>query len=226
MLLWFASVFLLTYTFPDIELTDLEIDAAGTVWLLPVSDPAVVRLVSNGEQSRFETGIAGLPSGIAVSPTGRWALSFLSPGMVCKFDQFDILLEELTVSSPGDILFSGFTIWIIDYIHGSIVSADGDVIARNCAGKDSRLCGGRAGQGIVSGPSGVFLIEAGESPEKIADHGSACYTEDGILLLIDGTLLILDGDTLFTDLPHLRISASPDGETVILWGNAAPVVLE
>ena len=186
----------------------------------------MIRLDADGEQNRLETGIAGVPSGLAVSPTGRWALSFLSPGMVCKFDQGDILLEELTVSSPGDILFSGFTLWIIDNIHGNIVSADGDVIARNCAGRDSRLCGGRTGQGIVSGPAGVFLIEAGEIPERIAEHGSACYTEDGILLLVDGTLFTMGGDTLFTDLPHLRISASPDGETVILWGDSAPVVLE
>ncbi len=226
MLLWFVSAFLLTYNFPDIELTDLEIDAAGIVWLLPVSGQVMIRLDADGEQNRLETGIAGVPSGLAVSPTGRWALSFLSPGMVCKFDQGDILLEELTVSSPGDILFSGFTLWIIDNIHGSIVSADGDVIARNCAGRDSRLCGGRAGQGIVSGPAGVFLIEAGEIPERIAEHGSACYTEDGLLLLVDGTLFTLGGDTLFTDLPHLRISASPDGETVILWGDSVPLVLE
>ncbi len=226
MLLWFVSALLLTYNFPDIELTDIEIDAAGTVWLLPVSGQVMIRLDADGEQNRLETGIAGVPSGLAVSPTGRWALSFLSPGMVCKFDQGDILLEELTVSSPGDILFSGFTLWIIDNIHGNIVSADGDVIARNCAGRDSRLCGGRTGQGIVSGPAGVFLIEAGEIPERIAEHGSACYTEDGILLLVDGTLFTMGGDTLFTDLPHLRISASPDGETVILWGDSAPVVLE
>ncbi len=226
MLLWFVSALLLTYNFPDIELADLEIDAAGTVWLLPVSDPAVIRLNSNGEQDRFETGIAGLSSGISVSSTGRWALSFPSPGIVCKFDQAGILLEELTVSSPGDVLFSGFTIWIIDNIHGNIVSADGGVIARNCAGRDSRLCGGRTGQGIVSGSSGVFLIEAGEIPERIAEHGSACYTHDGILLLVDGTLFTLDEDTLFTDLPHLHISASPDGKTVILWGNATARVLE
>ena len=226
MLLWFVSALLLTYNFPDIELTDLEIDAAGTVWLLPVSGQILIRLDTDGEQSRFDTGIAGVPSGLTVSPTGRWALSFLSPGMVCKFDQNDILLEKLTVSNPGDILFSGFSMWIIDNIHGNIVSAHGDVIARNCAGRDSRLCRAGAGQGIVSGPAGVFLIEAGEIPEMIAEHGSGCYTEDGILLLVDGTLFTPGGDILFTDLPHLRISASPHGETVILWGNADPVVLE
>ncbi len=226
MLLWFVSALLLTYNFPDIELADLEIDAAGTVWLLPASAPAVIRLESDGLQSRFETGIAGLPSGIAVSPTGRWAVSFQSPGTLCRFDRDDVLVQQVDIPGSGDVLFSGLTIWTMDNASGCIISTDGEVIARNCADRDSRFSSMRAGQVIVSGPAGVFLVEAGEIPERIADHGSACFSREGILLLKDGVLQIFQGEIILTDIPWSRVSASPDGKTVILWGNALPLVLE
>ncbi len=227
MLLWFASAFLiLAYDFPDTELTDLEIDAAGIIWLLPVSDPAVIRIDAHGGQERFETGIAGLPSGLALSRTGRWAISFQNPGVLLKYDSDDILLEETALSNPGDILFSGLNIWIIDTIRGNVISSSGEVVARNCGNRDSRLCLERTGLGMISGSYGIFLLEAGEIPVRIADTGSACFSKDRILLLIDGTLRIPEGDTLLTDLPYSRISASPDGETVVLWGNALPMVLE
>ncbi|MEA3266254.1 MAG: hypothetical protein U9P42_04855 [Candidatus Fermentibacteria bacterium] len=227
MLLWFVSALLtLAYDFPYIELIDLEIDAAGTVWLLPLSDPAVIRLESGGSQSRFETGVAGLPSGITVSPTGRWAISFQSPGALCRFDRDDVLVEKMDISSSGDVLFSGLTTWTIDNASSCVVSTDGEVIARNCADINSRFSSIRAGQVIVSGPAGVFLIEAGEIPERIAFHGSACFSREGIMLLKDGVLQMFQGEIILTDVPWSRISASPDGETVILWGNAAPMVLE
>ncbi|MCK5034887.1 MAG: hypothetical protein KAS73_03260 [Candidatus Sabulitectum sp.] len=227
MLLWFVSTLLtLAYAFPDIELIDIEIDAAGTVWLLPASDPAVIRVESDGLQSRFETGVAGLPTGIAVSPTGRWAVSFQSPGALCRFDRDDVLVEQMDIPSSGDVLFSGLTIWTIDNASGCVISTDGDVIARNCADRDSRFSSMRAGQVIVSGPAGVFLVEAGETPERIANHGSACFSPEGILLLKDGVLQIFQGEIILTDIPWSRVSASPDEETVILWGNVAPLVLE
>lgn len=226
MLLWFVSTLLLAYDFPDTELTDLEIDAAGTVWLLPVSDPAVIRLEPNGGQSRFETGFAGLPSGLALSAAGRWMISYQSPGALCKYDQDDILLEEISWPNPGDILFSGLNIWVVDTIRGNVISSNGEVIARNCGNRDSRLCLERTGLGMISGSNGVFLLEAGEIPVEIAVEGSTCFSPKGILLLEDGTLRVFEGDTLLTDLPYSRISASPDGGTIILWGNAVPMVLE
>ncbi|MCK5133477.1 MAG: hypothetical protein KAR40_15160 [Candidatus Sabulitectum sp.] len=225
-MLWFVSALFLAYDFPDTELTDLEIDAAGIVWLLPVSDPAVIRIDTDGRQERFETGRAGLPSGLALSPAGRWAISFQNPGVLLKYDSDDILLEEISLTSPGDILFSGLTIWTIDTIRGNVISASGEVIARNCGNRDSRLCLERTGLGMISGSGGVFLLEAGEIPVRIADSGSACFSTNGILLLEDGILRLFEGDTLLTDLPYSRISASPDGGTIILWGNAVPMVLE
>ncbi|MCD4707185.1 MAG: hypothetical protein K8S62_05545 [Candidatus Sabulitectum sp.] len=226
MLLWFVSTLFLAYDFPDTELTDLEIDAAGTVWLLPVSDPAVIRLKANGEQNRFETGFADLPAGLALSAAGRWAISFQSSGVLLKYDSDDILLEEIAVPGPGDVLFSGLSIWTVDIMRGNVISSNGEIIARNCGSRDSRLCLERTGLGMISGSRGVFLLEAGEIPVRIADNGSACFSQNGILLLCDGTLKTIEGDTLLTDLPYSRISASPGGETTVLWGNAVPMVLE
>ncbi len=227
MLLWCVSTLLtLAYSFPDTELTDLEIDAAGIVWLLPVSGHTVIRVDADGGQEYFETGIAGLPSGLALSPVGRWCVAYQTPGVICEYDRDDILLEETTMFNSGDILFSGLSIWIVDTIRGNVISSNGEIIARNCANRNSRLCGRRTGRGIISGSAGIFFIESGEIPVKMAENGSACFTAEEILLLRDGTLQEYEGDTLLTDLPYSRVSASPDGETIVLWGNSIPMVLE
>ena len=226
MLLWFVSALLLAFDFPDIELRDLEIDASGTIWLLPESESVVIRLEEDGQRSRFETGFAGLPAGLAVSPTGRWIVSYQNPGVIHIFDQTDILSEEIILSNPGDVMFSGLTVWTIDTLKNYVITSNNEIVARNCCNSNSRLCLQRTGTGISSGPYGVFLLEWGERGAKIADSGSACFSDDGILILSGGTLFIHGGDTLLTDLPYSRISASPEGETVVLWGNAIPLVIE
>lgn len=227
MLLWFVSTLLvLAYDFPDTELTDLEIDAAGSVWLLPLSDPAVIRIDPDGNQNRFETGVAGFSSGLSLSGAGKWVVSYRIPGIIQKYNHSDILLEEIEFTGSGDILLSGLNLWIFDTIRGNVVSSTGEVIARNCGNRDSRFSLQRTGLGLISGPFGVFLIEAGEIPVKLADYGSACFSEKGILLLSDGTLQILDGSILETELPYSRVSSSPDGKIVVLWGNSVPLVLE
>ena len=226
MLLWFVSALLLSFDFPDIELCDLEIDASGTIWLLPESESVIIRLKQNGQQSRFDTGFAGLPAGLAVSPTGRWIVSYQSPGVIHIYDRNDILSEERVSSNPGDVLFSGLAVWTIDTVKNYVITSNNEIVARNCCNSNSRLCLERAGNGISSGQYGVFLLESGEISTKIADSGSACFSDDGILLLTDGNLFVYGGDTLLTDLPYSRISASPGGETVVLWGNALPMVLE
>jgi hypothetical protein len=214
------------FDFPDIALRDLEVVSADTVWLLPVSAPAVIRLDSNGNRSSFETGYAGLPSGLSTFPSGRWAISFQNPGVVLEYNSEDILLREVEFTDAGDVLLLGLNIWVVDVLRGSVTDLNGTVVAGNCADAGSRLCRGPSGCGIVNGSGGVFVIEPGEVPEKVAASGSACYSSDGILLLDGGTLLQYQGDTLLTELPYTRISASPDGETVVLWGREVPMVLE
>ena len=226
MLLWFVSALLLAYDFPDIVFCDLEIDVSGTVWLLPESESVIIRLKENGQQSRFDTGFAGLPAGLAVSPTGKWMISYQNPGVVHIYDQDDILTEEVSLPGPGDILFSGLALWAVDTVRQNVISSNNDIVARNCCNSHSRLCLERTGSGISSGSYGVFLLESGETTEKLSDSGSACFSEDGILILKDGNLFVYDGDTLLTDMPYNRISASPGGETVVLWGNSLPLVLE
>ncbi len=226
MLLWFVSTLFLAYDFPDIVLCDLEIDVSGTIWLLPESESVVIRLEQNGQQSRFDTGFVGIPAGLALSPTGKWIVSYQNPGVIRVFDQNDILSEEIFLPSPGDILFSGLALWAIDTIKNNVITSNSEIVAMNCCNSRSRICLERTGSGISSGPYGVFLLESGETRVQIADSGSACFSEDGILILRDGNLVIHGGDTLLTDLPYSRISASPDGETVVLWGNSHPMVLE
>jgi hypothetical protein len=226
-LLWFVSALLtLAYEFPDTELTDVSIDSEGTVWLLPVSDPAIIRLYPDGEIQRFETGNAGLSTGLAISSTGDWLLPDKAGSVILRYNADDIITEVIPVSNPGDVLFSGLSIWCIDTMRGDVVSTSGGVIARDCGGRNSRLCGERSGRSMISGPEGVFLIQEGETAVKIAETGSACFSSRGILILSEGVLRVYGGDTLETDLLHTRISASPDGGMVVLWGGTSPLVLE
>ncbi len=226
MLLWFVSVILISgYSFPDIDIIDLEIDAAGTVWLLS-SSSQVIRLDSSGSFSSFSPAFYGFPSGFSVSPTGKWVLSYLNPGVVCRYDQNDILVQEISFPNAGDVIITGLNIWVIDADRGYVISSQGEVIGRNCVDRNSRFSQQKAGQVIVSGSMGVFLVEAGSVPVKIAETGSGCFSENGILLLTNGYLLEIGGDTLLTELPYNHVSASPVGDMVILWGNGKPVVLE
>ncbi|MCD6586940.1 MAG: hypothetical protein J7K88_00155 [Candidatus Fermentibacteraceae bacterium] len=227
MLLWCVSTFLiLSFSFPDTPIKDLEIDNCGTIWLLPVSDPGVIRLDSLGNRQSFETGYAGLPSGLAVSPSGRWVVCFQNPGILLEYDEDDILIDEVSMQSVGDVLLPGLRIWAVDTARGNVVYPGGEIIARNCAGSFSRLCRGPSGSGMVSGSEGVFIVEPGELPVRIAGSGSACYSSRGILILDSGVLCVYQGDTLSTDIPYSSISASPDGEIVVLWGGETPLVLE
>lgn len=227
MLPWCVSAFLiLSFSFPDTPVKDLEIDNCGTVWLLPVSNPVVIRLDSLGNRQSFETGFAGLPSGLAVSPSGRWVVCFQNPGILLEYDEDDILIDEVSMQGIGDVLMPGLRIWAVDTARGNVVYPGGEIIARDCAGADSRLCRGSSGSGMVSGSAGVFIVEPGELPVKIAESGSACYSSLGILLLNTGILSVYQGDTLLTDLSCSCISASPNGDIVVLWGGGTPLVLE
>lgn len=227
MLLWFASAFLLlAWEFPDTELTDMAIDSRGIVWLLPVSDPAVIRIGLDGEYYRFETGNPGLSAGLAVSRAGRWLLSDGAGSVLRRYDADDLPIETIHVSNPGDVLFYGLSIWYIDTMRGNVMSSTGAVVARDCGDRNSRLCAEPGGLGMISGPRGVFLLQEGETPEKIAETGSACFSSRGILILSAGVLRVFDGDTLETGLLNDRISASPDGEIVILWGGSSPQVFQ
>ena len=93
---------------------------------------------------------------------------------------------------------------------------------------DSRLSVAPNGSALIDGAEGVFLLQYGEIAEKIAEKGSACYSEAGILVLSDGVLVnsSTGPDTVLTDLPHLFLSSSPDGRIVVLWGSSSPLILE
>jgi hypothetical protein len=221
-----SAFLILSFSFSDTPVKDLEIDNYGTVWLLPVSEPGVIRLDSLGNRQCFETGFAGLPSGLAVSPSGRWVVCFQNPGILLEYDEDDILIDEVSMQGAGDVLMSGLRIWAVDTARGNVVYPGGEIIARDCAGSDSRLCRGPSGSGMVSGSAGVYIVEPGELPVRIAQSGSACFSSQGILVLNSGILSVYQGDTLLTDLSCSCISASPNGDIVVLWGGNMPMVLE
>ncbi len=232
MLQWFVSLILVaSYSYPqyDFNYADLEVENDGTVWILPISGSEILRLTNDGESEVFDIGFAGIPEGLTVASTGRFAVSFRSPFSVYVFDSEDRLLEELGTESIGDIIFSGFSILGTDIFQNEIISIQGNErIWRNCVSYDSRLSAAPNGSILLDGSGGIYLLRFGESAEKIAEKGSACYSEAGILVLSDGVLVNFstEPDTVLTDLPYSFLSSSPDGKTVVLWGSSSPLILE
>lgn len=225
---WFASVLLLlSYDFSNIHPADLEIDSRGTVWVLSAYEPSITRFDPSGGTTTVFMDIRGLPAGLALSAAGRWAVSCPASGSILVFDRNDLLISEIPCDNPGDIVFSGLDIRAVDTAGGSLVIPGGEVVARNCAGRNSRLSAGGSGKILVSGFRGIFLVEHGRGVEQLADAGSACMTPGGVLILRDGLLYLQNGDTLSTATDGDRLSASPSGETVVVWGGTVPpVVLE
>lgn len=227
MLPWFASVLLLfSYDFSNVHPADLEIDSRGTVWILSAFEPSIVRLDPEGGRTTFIIDMEGLAAGLSVSPAGRWAVPCPASGSILFFDRNDLLISEIPCDNPGDVVFSGLDILAIDTASGSIVIPGGEVLARNCAGRNTRLSAGRSGEILVSGLKGVFLVEQGRGIEPLAVAGSACFTAGGILVLQNGILYFHQGDTLSIDADGNRLSSSPSGETVVIWGGTVPMVLE
>jgi hypothetical protein len=224
---WFASVLLLlSYDFANVYPADLEIDSRGTVWVLSAFEPSITRLDSTGGRTTFLMDTRGLFSGLSVSATGRWAVSCPATGSILVFDRNDLFISEISLDSPGDIVFNDLDIWAVDTAGGSLVIPGGEVVARNCAARNSRLSAGRSGNVLVSGLKGVFLVEQGRGMERLAEAGSACITPGGILILQNHTLYFQNGDTLSTAPNGNRLSASPSGEIVVIWGGTVPMVLE
>ena len=234
MLQWFVSFILLaSYSFPfpqsNFFIADLEVENDGTIWVLRNSGSEIVRLSSDGESEIFNINYAGIPEGLAINSTGRFAVSFKSPFSVCIFNSDDRLLEEFQCEAIGDISFSGFSILLSDPFQNEVVSLpDMERVWRNCVSSDSRLSAAPNGSTIIDGSAGVFLLQFGETAKKIAEKGTACFSEDGILVLADGVLINItaESDTVLTDLPHTFLSSSPDGKIVVLWGSSPPIILE
>jgi DNA-binding beta-propeller fold protein YncE len=224
---WFASAFLLlSYSFSGLIPTDVSVDPRGTVWVLAAGEPLLTRLSSDGERVDVQLDMEGLPCGLAVSPTGTWAVSCPAEGRVLVYDRDDILVSETSTRSPGDLVFSGLELWVVDTASGSLGVPGEEPVARNCAGRNSRLSPGTGGRVLVCGPSGVFLVERGRGISRIADSGWGCFSGDDILLLHDGYVFTSMGDTLHSGVEAERITSSPFGGPLVVWGERSPAVLE
>lgn len=234
MLLWFVSLALTvisSYSFPqsNFVFADLEVENDGTIWILQNSGSEIVRLTDDGRSEVFDISYSGIPDGLTITSTGRFAVSFRSPFSVRVYNSEDRLLEEFDTETIGDIVFSGFTILGTDVFQNEVISLpEKERIWRNCVSNDSRLSYAPNGSTLIDGSRGVFLLRFGEVAERLAEKGSACFSKDGILVLSDGVLLnsSSDLDTLLSDLPHSFLSSSPDGKIVVLWGSSSPLILE
>lgn len=227
MLPWFASVFLLlSYNFTGLHPADIEIDSQDVIWVLSSIEPVLIRLGPDGTESVFEMDMAGLPSGLAVSPGGRWAVSCPWRDEIVVFDSNDIPVDVLPADSPGDLLWSGLDIWVTDTAAGSVRILHGPVVARDCAGRDSRLSAGRSGDVLITGSRGVFLVSLGETAEALSSEGNACFGREDVVLVENGTVHTLSGDTLATGVQGNRLSASPSGDIIVVWGGATPALVE
>ncbi len=210
MLPWFVSTSLLLLpALNGIVPVDIEIDNSGRLWVLSALEPAVYRITMSGERDRFEVEDSGPLSGLALSPGGRWAVSSRNSGKITVFNSDDLVIEELVVGTPGDLVFTGMDIWVVDISTGDIISPWSGLIVRGVASADSRLCAGKGGEVLVSGSSGVFSLSSGQSPVSVAQSGSACFSGDSIMVEENAVL-----------------SSSPSRDMVIRWGPDTFEVLE
>jgi len=224
---WFASLLLLlSYDTAGLFPTDAAVDTQNTIWLLSSSSPALTRLYANGETVEIELDMEGMPGGLAVSPTGRWAVSSPSEGRVFIYDRNDIPVGEIQVDNPGDLVFNGLDLWVVDTATGSFGIPGDQPVLRDCAGRNTRISAGGNGRIIFSGSRGVFLFEQGEPLRSIAGSGAGCFTARGILLLQEGTLFFADGDTLGSNLTGSWVASSQSEGPVVVWGASGLSVVE
>ncbi len=224
---WFASGLLtLAWSFGTVTPSDVAVDDSGVIWVLSAGEPVLTRYRSDGSSERIVIDTRGLPGGLAVSPTGMWAVSVPARNEILVFDRDDVLLYTETAESPGDLVFQGMDLLVVDTAAGTLGPPGGGPVARDCAGRSTRISRGPGGDMLLSGRGGVFLLRAGASPVTLSPEGSGCYTGDGVLLLSGGYLYMYRGDTLATGLSAPMLASSPAGGPVALWGADGVTVLE
>ena len=227
MLPWFASLLLiLSYNTAGHFPLDAAVDPQGNIWLLSSAEPSVLRLQPDGETVRIELDMEGMPGGLAVSPTGRWAVSSPSDGRILVYDRNDILVREIPADSPGDLVFNGLELWVVNTSMGSLGVAEGQTLARDCAGRNTRISSGGNGRILLNGSRGVLLFEQGQTIRSIASSGSGSFSSNGILLLQEGFLLTAEGDTLGSGLSGSWIASSVFGGPVVVWGSSGLSVVQ
>lgn len=224
---WFASGLLtLAWSFGSVSPSDVAVDDSGVIWVLSAGEPVLTRYHSDGSSERIVMDTGGLPAGLAVSPTGMWAVSFPARNEILVFDRNDVLLYTETAENPGDLVFQGLDLLVVDTAAGTLGPPGGAPVARDCAGRSTRISRGPGGDMLLSGRNGVLQLRTGASPTVIVSEGSGCYTEEGVLLLSGGYLFMYRGDTLATGLSAPMLASSPGGGPVALWGADGVTVLE
>lgn len=218
---WFASLILLfTPTFPPGNYTDLEIAGDGSIWILPEGRPELVCLHPSGTVTRhFLEGIS-LPAGLALDGTGGVLVSDASGGTITVYSsRIQPVSTAAVQGTPGDVVLAGMSVWYLDTERGAVLDTGGLLIARDVPDR-GRLFFSR-GRGLLTG-EGVILVNRGQEPVLLSSTGDGCIAGDLVLLLRDSVLVTSDGDTLLCPVLHPRVSASPDGGTVVLWGGDRP----
>lgn len=223
---WFASALLLLYHFPQVVPVDVEVDSEHVVWILSAAEPSLFRCSPDGSVFRFDLETDGLPSGLAVSPTGRWAVSVRSEGRIILFDEDDLPEGDLSAESPGDVVFSGLEIWAVNTAMGSLGPPGGQPVVSGTVNRWTRLVPGPSGSLLLTGSSGVFIMDPGVPPVMLAGSGSACFHGRRVVLKSGGVVFSIDGDTLFTEAPDGEIASSRYEGPLVVWGDSGISVLE
>lgn len=218
---WFASLLaLFLHTFPTGNYTDLEVSRDGTVWVLLEGRAELIAVPASGQSTRHFLEGVSLPAGLALDGTGGILVSDAATGTITVYNS---LVQPVSTTSvhgtPGDIVVAGMSVWYVDTERGAVLDTEGFLIARDLP-YGGRLFFSR-GMGLLTG-EGVFLISRGQEPVVLSATGTGCTAGDRVLLLRDSALVSTGGDTLLFPVLNDRVSASPDGRTVVLWGGGRP----
>ncbi len=218
--LFVSLLALAPFTFPSGNYTDLEVSRDGTVWVLLEGVPELCAVFPSGESARYFLDDISRPSGLCLDGTGGMLVSDASDGTVTFFDRFVQPVAVTGVSgTPGDLVLAGMSVWYVDTQREAVLTTEGLVIKRD-APASGRLHFER-GTGLFSG-DGVYRIMEGGEPVLVSATGAGCLVGDSVLVLSDSVLYFAGGDTLLCQVRHTRVSASPGGGVVVLWGGGLP----
>ncbi len=221
---WSVSLlFLLLHVFPAGDYTDLEVSSDGAVWVLPRVGSELFRIPKDGAPERFFLQGISRPGGLFLDGTGGVLISDAAMGTVTLFDRFMEPAAVIAVPGvPGDLALSGLSLWYVDVERGLVRDTRGLVLARDVP--SGAALHFQRGTGLLAG-RGVMSLSEGSEPVVLSEDGTGCLSGGTVLLLRDSVLCRAGGDTLAAGVVHTRVSSSPDGGTVVLWGGPAPPVV-
>lgn len=209
-------------------LLDVEINSAGTLYLLYSGLPRLVVLPISGPPRDHDLSTAPLPGGLCLDGTWGWYVSSSATGMIYRYGPSGETVDSLTApGGPGDLCLAGLSVVYIARETGAISQAgsDGVILAR--------LDGPGEGQLTASGSRVIYsdgtesmMLDLSQTPRSLDLDGTWAFRGDRVLLLDGDSLFSADGSAAVEGAGRFdRFSCSPGGACLVFWSPGGGEVL-